>query len=142
MNKETYTKIFLKEANEPYSPENLYERLRQFWVNKRTKETGGLRLTDEGFAFINKLDIKTYEVPFPEDLDLKAQVIIFLDKFIDCPYYLTDRSITVLSERKAIELYMFSGDVRKYGLIKAMKRKHVYPEPENADVKEFIKQMS
>lgn len=142
MNKETYTKIFLKEAGEICSPENLYERVMQFWVNKRTKSTGGLRLTQEGLEYIKNLDLKTYEIPFPEELDLKAQVIIFLDQFIDCPYYLTERSITVLSERKAIELFMFSGDVRKYGLIKAMNRKHVYPEPEHADVKEFIKQMS
>lgn len=142
MNKETYTKIFLKEAGETCSPENLYEKMLKFWVNKRTKHTGGLRLTQEGFEYINNLNIKSYEIPFPENLDLKAQVIIFLDRFIDCPYFLTDRSITVLSERKAIELYMFSGDVQKYGLIKAMNRKHVYPEPDRMDVKELIKQMS
>jgi hypothetical protein len=53
---------------------------------------------------------------------MTSQIIIFLDKFIDCPYYLTNRSITVTSERKAVELGLFSGDLRKYGLTKAMKR--------------------
>jgi len=53
---------------------------------------------------------------------MTTQVIIFLDKFIDCPYYLTNRSITVTNEKKAVELTLFSGDLRKYGLTKAMSR--------------------
>jgi len=55
-------------------------------------------------------------------MPLTTQVIIFLDQFIDCPYYLTNRSITVTNEKKAVELSLFSGDLRKYGLVKAMKR--------------------
>lgn len=142
MNKETYTKIFLQQAGKNHSPESVYEKMHEFWVNRRTKTDGGLRLTEEGFNFVKNLDIKYYEIPFPDGLDLKAQVIIFLDKFIDCPYYLTSRSITVLSERKAIELYMFSGDVRKYGLIKAMNRKHVYPVTDRDNIKSIIDELS
>lgn len=141
MNKETYTKIFLKQAGETYSKENLHIKLRELWVNTRKKSQGGLRLSDKGLDFIKKLDIKVYEVPFPPDLDLKAQVIIFLDKFIDCPYHLTTRSITVLSERKALELYMFSGDVQRYGLIKAMKRKSI-EVPDSLLIKNIITDFS
>lgn len=133
MNKETYTKIFLHQSGETFSKENLHIKLRELWFYVRKKSQGGLRLSDKGLDFVKNLNITTYEVPFPPDLDLKAQVLLFLDKFIDCPYHLSARSITVLSEKKALELYMFSGDVRKYGLIKAMKRK-----PLNAPSNESI----
>lgn len=95
-----------------------------WWKNTRTKQEGGLRLSDEGLEFVQStLELQVYEVLFPVGFDLKPQVILFLDKYIDCPYYLTEESITVLSERKCIELNLFAGDVQKYGLIKAMKRK-------------------
>lgn len=124
MNRETYTKLFLRQSNQALSDENVKTKMRLWWQNTRTKTEGGLRLSDEGFLFVqNELDLQVYEVLFPVGFDLKPQVIIFLDKFIDCPYYLTETSITVLSERKCVELHLFSGDVQKYGLIKAMKRK-------------------
>ena len=125
MNQDTYVKIFLKASNQALSEENSLVYSRKWFVNVRKKEEGGLRLTDEGLKFVKDvLDLKVHEVPFPATLDLKPQVILFLDKFIDCPYHLTEDSITVLSERKSFELHLFSGDVRQYGLMKAMKRKN------------------
>jgi hypothetical protein len=121
--KQVYTKIFIRESGETLSEENIKLKTRQWWKNNRAKERESLRLTDEGLRYLTEvLDIKIYHVPFPPDLDLKPQVLLYLDKFLDCPYHLTETSITVVSERKAIELHLFSGDVRKYGLIKAMKR--------------------
>lgn len=123
--KEAYTKIFIKESGEALSEANIQTKTRLWWKNNRTKTRESLRLTDEGLRYITEvLDIKVYEVPFPVDLDLKPQVLLHLDKFLDSPYHLTETAITVLSERKAIELHLFSGDVRKYGLIKAMKREY------------------
>ncbi len=125
MNQDTYTKIFLKAAGLAVTEENLMLYARKWFMNNRKKAEGGLRLTEDGFEFIKTtLDLKVYEVPFPPSLDLKPQVILFLDKFIDCPYYLTPETIVVLGERKAFELHLFSGDVRQYGLNKAMKRKN------------------
>ena len=68
------------------------------------------------------IDLETYDIPYPRDVPLSTQVIIHLDKFIDCPYYLTNRSIVVTNEKKAVELTLFSGDLRKYGLTKAINR--------------------
>ena len=94
-----------------------------WWQNTRAKKVGGLRLTEDGFLFTTeKLELANYEVPFPDDFKVTTQIVIFLDKFIDCPYYLTNKSVTVLNEKKALELHLFSGDVRKYGLNKALKR--------------------
>lgn len=125
MNQDTYTRVFLKSADMGVTEENVSVYLRKWFMNTRKKAEGGLRLTEEGFEFVrDTLGLQLYEVPFPATLDLKPQVILFLDKFIDCPYYLTLESITVLSERKNFELHLFAGDVRQFGLIKAMKRKN------------------
>jgi hypothetical protein len=124
VNQETYTKIFMKQSDQALTDANVRTNLRKWWKNTRTKDEGGLRLTEEGLDFVqNTLNLQIYEIPFPATLDLKPQVIIFLDRFIDCPYFLTETSIIVLSERKAFELHLFSGDVQKYGLNKAMSRK-------------------
>ena len=122
MNKTTYTKLFLKELGKSYNDLSVKEHMPLWWYNTRQKDLGGLRLTDDGFDVINKIELQTYDIPYPRDMPMTTQVIIFLDKFIDCPYYLTNRSITVTNERKAVELGLFSGDLRKYGLTKAMSR--------------------
>ncbi len=120
--KETYTKIFLKELDKSTDESTVKQFLPLWWKNTREKDSGGLRLTENGYETIMEIGIATYEIPFPADMPITVQVIIFLDKFIDCPYYLFDHSIVVTSERKAVELTLFSGDIRKYGLIKAMGR--------------------
>jgi hypothetical protein len=122
MSKVTYTKLFLKELGKSYNDLSVKEHMPLWWYNTRQKDVGGLRLTDDGFDVINKIELQTYDIPYPRDMPMTTQVIIFLDKFIDCPYYLTNRSITVTNERKAVELGLFSGDLRKYGLTKAMSR--------------------
>ena len=121
--KETYTKIFLKNANIAICENTLKEYMPMWWKNSRSKNFGGLRLTDEGITFIKeKLQLQTYDVPFPNDFTLTTQVIIFLDKYLDTPYYLADDGVIVTNEKKAMELMLFSGDIRKYGLNKALSR--------------------
>jgi|SRR5210317_1587212 hypothetical protein len=122
MNKEAYTKIFLKEKGLAISDANLKQYMPIWWQNTRNKSQGGLRLTEEGYNTLQEIGIEVYDIPYPKDMPLTTQVIIFLDQFIDCPYFLTNRSITVTNEKKAVELTLFSGDLRKYGIIKAMKR--------------------
>jgi len=120
--KETYTKIFLKEFGKSVDDATVKQYLPLWWKNTRDKNKGGLRLTEQGYELISNIGLATYDIPFPKDMPLTAQVIIFLDQFIDCPYYLFQKSVVVTNERKAVELTLFSGDIRKYGLIKAMKR--------------------
>ena len=121
--KETYTKIFLKQADIAISETSLKQYMHLWWQNTQGKETGGLQLTDDGFDFlVEKIDLQMYEVPFPKDFKLTTQTVIFLDRFINCPYYLTPRSIYVTDEKKSMELHLFSGDLRKFGLVKAIER--------------------
>jgi hypothetical protein len=121
--KTTYTKIFLQQANISVNDNTMKEYLPIWWKNSRIKTEGGLRLTEEGLKFIQeKLELQTYDVPFPLEFTITTQILIFLDKFIDCPYYLAADGIMVTNEKKAMELHLFSGDIRKYGLTKAMNR--------------------
>jgi hypothetical protein len=120
--KETYTKIFLKELGKTTNDLAVKEYMPLWWKNTRAKGKSGLRLTDAGYEVLEEIGLATYDVPYPRDMPITTQVIIFLDQFIDCPYYITPRSIIVTDERKAVELTMFSGDLRKYGLTKAMNR--------------------
>jgi len=121
--KETYTKVFLKQADISITEATIKQYMPTWWQNTRAKDTGGLRLTDAGFTFVTeKLDLQYYEVPFPPDFELTTNTVIWLDRFITCPYYLTNKMIIVLDEKKALELHLFSGDVKKYGLTKALKR--------------------
>ena len=121
--KETNTKIFLKQSDIAVSDANVKQYMSDWWQNIRGKTDGGLRLTEDGFDFLHdNLEIQMYEIPFPRDFKFTTQTYIFLDQFITCPYYLTNRSIWVTDEKKSMELHLFSGDLRKYGLTKAMKR--------------------
>jgi hypothetical protein len=120
--KETYTKLFLKELGMGTNDANVQQYFPIWWQNTREKAQGGLRLTEAGFDVLTTIDLATYEIPYPRDIPLSTQVIIFLDQFIDCPYYLTNRAIHVTNEKKAVELSLFNGDLRKYGLTKAMTR--------------------
>ena len=123
MNKETYTKVFLKQAEIAISDVTMKEYMSKLWQNIRVKDQGGLRLTDAGIEFLkDKLELATYEIPFPKDFELTTNTIIWLDQFIDCPYWLCKYSIEVTEEKKALELHLFSGDVKKYGLTKALNR--------------------
>jgi len=123
MNKTVYTKIFLKEIGEPATDTRAKEYLPLWWQNTREKTEGGLRLTETGLDIVKRAGIATYHIPYPTDMPMTAQVMIYLDNFIDCPYHLDKKGITVTNERKAVELALFSGDVRKYGIAKAMSRK-------------------
>ena len=124
ISKESYTKIFLQQWDKSTDPANLELYQRKWFINNRTKEGGGLRLTDDGYMFLtSELELREYEIPFTAEIELSPQTIIFLDRYIDCPYYLTNQSITVFSEKKSFELYLFSDDIRKFGLIKAMKNR-------------------
>lgn len=122
MNKTVYTKIILKELGKTVSDTAVAEFLPLWWQNTRQKDVGGLRLTEAGLEALEQAGIQTYSIPFPIDMPLTTQTVIFLDQFIDCPYYLTNKNVKVTNERKAVELTLFSGDIRKYGMTKALKR--------------------
>jgi len=122
--KDQYTKVFLLAANKPVDKKIIYEQRALWWWNVRSKGEGGLRLTKPALDFIEKeAEIKTYKIKFPSDLSITPQILVWLDNFIESPYYITKKYITVMREKAAFELYLFSGDVKKMGYSKAMAKR-------------------
>lgn len=118
--KQTFTNHLLAslKKNSEFDGTNLEN---QIWYNLR-KKSQSLRLTDEGLEIIQNLDIRTYEVDFPKELKISAQILIWLDRYLDSPYHLNKNKITVITEKAAIELYLFSGDLKKFGISKTINK--------------------
>lgn len=122
--KHTYTALFLKAAGIETSEENIKKNRSIWWWNIRSKSNGGLRLTDQGIEFVkDKANIKTYAIELNKDFAVTPQILVWLDQFIDSPFYINKRTITVLKEKAAFELYLFSGDIRKMGYNKALAKR-------------------
>jgi len=122
--KDTYTRVFLQAAEQDADVETIKKMRNQWWYNVRNKNEGGLRLTEVAIDFIHDdADIKTYKIEFPKDFVFTAQILVWLDQFIDSPYYITKKYILVLKEKAAFELYLFSGDLKKLGYNKALAKR-------------------
>jgi hypothetical protein len=122
--KDAFTEAFLKAASIEINNDTVKEKKIQWWFNVRDKDEGGLRLTEEGILFVQTTaDIKTYTIKFPGHVTLTPQILVWLDQQIKSPYHVTKKEITVLSEKDAFELYLFSGDVRKMGYSKALSKR-------------------
>jgi len=120
--KEAYTKVFMLGADEQeINNETIKNNYMLWWQNTRAKGDAGLRLTQEGFSYaVERAELETYEIKFPNDIKFTPQVFLYLDNFIDCPYYVTRKRIYVFSEKMALQLMMFAGDIKQYGLARAM----------------------
>lgn len=124
MDKDAYTRVFLQAAEIDPTPEKIKEYKSVWWWNFRNKSEGGLRLTEQALEFIEKYaKIKTYKIEFPEQFAFTPQVLIWLDNFIDSPFFVNKKYIIVMKEKAAFELYLLSGDIRKFGHNKAMSKR-------------------
>lgn len=121
--KDTYTAVFLKQAEIEATEENIKKYKAQWWFNLRHKSAGGLRITDAGLEFLDNIGIRKYEVEFPLETKISPQLLVWLDHQSESPYHLGKKKITVFRERSAIELYMFSGDIQKMGYAKSLANK-------------------
>lgn len=120
--RDALTKIFLEQWGKSTDDTNVRLFSRKWWVSSRVSKQSAYRLSEDGLEFLkNTLNLQSYEIPFTEKIDLSPQTIIFLERYLDCPYFLSYNSITVFNERRCVELYFFSDDMRRYGLAKAMK---------------------
>ena len=120
MNKLEITKK-LVEFDEVWNgdPKKVAMLYKSCWASWRRDQNKHFRLTDQGFDYFkNTAQIKFYDIRFPADLVLTNKMVIDLDKFIDCPYYLTSNSIMLTSEKAALQLILFDGDLSKFGRAK------------------------
>ena len=108
------------------TPKSIKEWHLLWWQNPRDNGFHSLRLTERGLEdFETKVGLKSYKIDFPEPIEVVTnQLILHLDRFIDSPYYVTRKYIKVFTEKMAVQLVLFSGDVQKYGLAKALSAKN------------------
>lgn len=117
------TRQFLKELNLNEDEKNIKKYLHKWWKNARLNGERSFALTDEGFDIIqNKIGLKFYQIDLPVNTIITPQLLIWLDRFIDCPYYLNEDSIMVSREKIAVQLILFGGDLMRYGRSKMLSK--------------------
>lgn len=117
--KDVLTKTLLEHIGIEVNDVNIKKYKKTFWQNYRKKGLRGMRLTDAGVLAFDTADIKSYKIDIPKDTEWTSQLIIWLDNFIDCPYYIDKKSLIVYSEKIAVQLILFSGDLQKFGRAKS-----------------------
>jgi hypothetical protein len=121
--KTAYTQTFMQLLNQPLHDEILKTYYYTWWQNVRESyQARSLRMTKSGLEILKKLEIKTYSIKFPDKIIFTPQTFLWLDEYVDCPYFVDKKQIVVTMERMALQLMMFAGDVTKYGLARAMSK--------------------
>lgn len=114
------TKAALESLALPATDLRILATIPTWWVNPRKKEKGGLRLTEQGYNCLIQAGIKSYEMKFEEQIVFNNELLIWMDQNISCPFYITNKKIIVFSEKMAIQLVLFAGNIAK--LHRAQKR--------------------
>ena len=121
--KTAYTRTFLMLKDETIHDESVKTAYFTWWQNVRESyQARSLRLTKQGFEMLESIDLKTYTVKFPQKIIFTPQTYLWLDEFVDCPYFVDKAKIIVTMEKMALQLMLFAGDVTKYGLARAMSK--------------------
>src|SRR6056300_731527 len=121
--KTAYTRTFMSLLEQPVHDESVKTNYYTWWQNVRESyQARSLRLTKQGLEVVKDLDIKTYDIKFPEKIIFTPQTYLWLDEFVDCPYFVDKKKIIVTMEKMALQLMMFAGDITKYGLARAMSK--------------------
>ena len=116
--KSDITKYVAQQFGLPTDEKSIRKLIAQWWQNPRNKEKGGLRLTDEGFARLTA-QFTAHKVRFEDPVEYTNRLIIQLDNFIDCPWYITNKAVFVFNDKMAVQLVLFSGNIAKFGTAKA-----------------------
>ena len=119
--KNEITEYVMTQKGVAITPKSLKNYTSIIWQNIRHKPEGGLRLTDQGFNLLIESDLKAHKVSFQNQITYNNQLIIWLDNFITCPWYVTRNEIYVFSEKMAVQLVLFSGDIARFSAAKAKK---------------------
>ena len=124
MNKIDVTKkLIAKDSNYNTNPKAFNMLYRAWWTNWRAAEDRRFRLTDIGFKYFQETaDIKFYQIKIPLEIIITNKVIIDLDKFINCPYFLAPDDLYVTDEKVAVQLVLFEGNLIRFGEAKRQTR--------------------
>lgn len=108
------TKLVLEILEQPKDEAFLKKTIFLWWFNTIEKPEGGLRLTEKGFQAFKQADLKFYKIVYENPVFFSNQLLVRLDNYIKFPYYLDENAIYVFSDRLAVELSLFSGNLYHY----------------------------
>jgi hypothetical protein len=121
--KQQITRKVLEIINPDATDKDYQTAFHSWWVNTLTKNKGGLRLTKDGYEAFQQADIKSYRVVYDNGpVYFINQLFVWLDQHVDCPYFITLDEIFVFSEKMAVQLMLFSGNIYKYGYAKQLSK--------------------
>ena len=121
--KTAYTRTFMQLLEQTIHDETVKTNYYTWWQSVRESyQARSLRLTKQGFEMLEDIDLKTYTVKFPQKIIFTPQTYLWLDEFVDCPYFVDKSKIIVTMEKMALQLMLFAGDITKYGLARAMSK--------------------
>lgn len=115
------TKTILNILNVPASEKKLKELVFSWWANPRSNQKNGLRLTSAGFKAFQDANIKLYDITLSEPIEYTNSMVLWLDRHIECPFYLEKYKIFLTSEKMVIQLVLFEGNIN---LLKKSQEKH------------------
>jgi len=119
MNQKTdITKYVIAQKGLSMNDKQLRALIATWWFSTRKKDSGGLRLTEQGFDCVSEY-VKFHRVSFQEKFQYNNQLVIWLDRFINCPWYLANNEIYVFDEKMAVQLVLFNGNIEKFSVAKA-----------------------
>ena len=120
------TKNLLEQLGISTDSKSLKDWYGLWWQNPRPNGFHSMRLTDRGIEdFETKIQLKSYQIDFPKPLDsVTNQFILDLERFVDGPYYITRKYIKVFTEKLAVQLILFGGDIQKFNMSKTMSLKN------------------
>jgi len=107
------TNFVIKELGLP-NDEKTFKRYNAiWWINPR--KNGGLRLTELGANAFKSAKLKNYKIDFEKPLPvLPSKTLLQLNNYIDSPFYIGKDFVEVYTEKMAIQLVLFSGDILKF----------------------------
>jgi hypothetical protein len=112
------TSKLLSEAGFPTDDSTVKKYLRMIWKDARPRNQF-LQLTDFGFKFLNEqAKLKFYPVLFSKKTVYTNDLIISLNKFIDCPFYISRNEIFVSREKVAIQFILYESSLERFVRIK------------------------
>ncbi len=110
------TKYVLQNLGLPEEGKTAQSYIKSWWWNPRTKNEANMRLTESGHVAFQQAGLKSYQINFENPLppNLSSKTLLQLNNYIDSPFYINSKSIEVYTEKMAIQLVLFSGDILKF----------------------------
>ena len=121
--KHDLTKIVAGSLGIPTDHKNLKKLIGLWWWSPTEKSQGGLKLREEGLNAFTSAQIKCHRILIDQPIAYTSKMVIYLDNYIDSPWYISNRHMFVFGEKTAIQLVLYSGNIQKFLEAKAYRNR-------------------